>query len=145
MRRAALSTERRRLLAAAPRFLRLSEPIQQKAWSMLLGSVALPVRTADVAKWMGTSREHLSRQFAAGGAPNLKRVIDMLRVVTATQLLANPGYTIPDVARLLGFASTAHFTLTVFRIAGLTPIDLRRTAPGRIFDAFVRHSTRSRR
>ena len=144
VRRAALSTERRRLLTAAPRFLRLSEPIQLKAWTMLVGSVGLPVRTADVAKWMGTSREHLSRQFAAGGAPNLKRVIDMLRVVTATQLLANPGYTIPDVARLLNFASTAHFALTVSRIAKMTAVDLRRTAPARVFDAFVRHSTRSR-
>jgi AraC-like DNA-binding protein len=145
VRRAALSTERRTLLALAPRYLRLSEPIQQKAWAVLVGSVALPVRTSDVAKRMGTSREHLSRQFAAGGAPNLKRVIDMLRVVTATQLLANPGYSIADVARLLNFASTAHFGLTVRRIAGVTAADLRRIAPSRIFDAFVRHSTRSRK
>ncbi|HKP30450.1 MAG TPA: helix-turn-helix domain-containing protein [Gemmatimonadales bacterium] len=145
VRRAALSTERRRLLISAPRYLRLSEPIQQRAWSMLVGSVALPVRTDEVAKWMGTSREHLSRQFAAGGAPNLKRVIDMLRVVTATQLLANPGYTIADVARLLGFASTAHFGLTVNRIAKVETTDLRRIPPARIFEAFVRHSMRSRR
>ena len=145
VRRAALSTERKRLLTNAPRYLRLSEPIQQKAWNLLVGSVALPVRTSDVAKWMGTSREHLSRQFAAGGAPNLKRVIDMLRVVTATQLLANPGYTIPDVARLLGFASTPHFALTVSRIAKVEAQELRRIAPARIFESCVRHSTRSRR
>jgi transcriptional regulator GlxA family with amidase domain len=145
VRRAALSTARQQLLATAPRYLRLSEPIQQKAWSLLVGSVALPMRTGEVARRMGTSREHLSRQFAAGGAPNLKRVIDMLRVVTATQLLANPGYRVADVARLLGFASTAHFGLTVSRIAGMTAVDLRRTEPARIFDAFVRHSTRSRR
>lgn len=144
VRRAALSSARRRLLATAPRYLRLTEPIQQEAWSLLIGAAAFPLRTSDVAARLGTSREHLSRQFAAGGAPNLKRVIDMLRVVTATQLLANPGYTIADVARLLGFASTGHFGLTVSRIAGLTAADLRRTAPTRIFDAFLRHSTRSR-
>ena len=145
VRRAGLSSERRSLLASAPRYLRLSEPIQQKAWSLLVGAVALPVRTDQVARWMGTSREHLSRQFAAGGAPNLKRVIDMLRVVTATQLLANPGYSIADVARLLGFASTAHLGLTTERIAGVKAIDLHRTPPARIFEAFLRHSTRSRR
>ena len=145
VRRAALSTARQRLLATGPRYLRLSEPIQQKAWSLLVGSVALPMRTGEVARRMGTSREHLSRQFAAGGAPNLKRVIDMLRVVTATQLLANPGYSIADVARLLNFASTAHFGLTVSRIAGMSAVDLRRTPPSQIFEAFVRHSTRSRR
>ena len=145
VRRTALSAERRVLLAAAPRYLRLSEPIQQKAWALLLGAVAHPVRTDEVARWLGTSREHLSRQFAAGGAPNLKRVIDLLRVITATQLLANPGYSVADVARLLGFASTAHFSLTASRIAGMTAAELRRTSPSRIFEAFVSHSTRSRR
>ena len=58
------------------------------------------------------SREHLSRQFAAGGAPNLKRVIDLTRVACAAQLLANPGYTIPIVVRLLHFASSSHLSGT---------------------------------
>ncbi len=144
VRRSALSAERRALLAAAPRYLRLSEPIQQRAWSLLLGSAGLAVRTAEVAKWMGTSREHLSRQFAAGGAPNLKRVIDLLRVITATQLLANPGYAIAHVARLLGFASTGHLGVTVVRIAGMPAGELRRVSPTRVFEAFVRNAMRSR-
>ena len=113
VRRSALSTSRRTMLQSAPRYLRLSEPIQQRAWELLLDGVALPVQTGEIARRMGTSREHLSRQFAAGGAPNLKRVIDLLRVITATQLLANPGYSVADVARLLGFASTAHLGITV--------------------------------
>ena len=144
VRRATLSTERRKLLTAAPRYLRLSEPIQQRAWSLLVGAVGLPVRTGEVARWMGTSREHLSRQFAAGGAPNLKRVIDLLRVITAAQLLANPGYSVADVARLLGFASTAHLGVTVKRIAGVGPEELRRVGPTRIVEAFVRNAMRSR-
>lgn len=145
VRRSALSAERRILLASAPRYLRLSEPIQQRAWALLVGAVSLPVRTSEVARWMGTSREHLSRQFAAGGAPNLKRVIDLLRVITAAQLLANPGYSIADVARLLGFASTPHLGVTVERIAGVGAEELRRLGPGRVFEAFVRSAMRSRK
>jgi AraC-like DNA-binding protein len=144
VRRSTLSTERRKLLTEAPRYLRLSEPIQQRAWSLLVGAVSLPVRTSEVARWMGTSREHLSRQFAAGGAPNLKRVIDLLRVITAAQLLANPGYGVVDVARLLGFASTPHLGVTVKRIAGVGPEELRRVGPTRIVEAFVRNAMRSR-
>jgi len=144
VRRTTLSAERRALLAAAPRYLRLSEPIQRRAWDLVLASAGLPVRTAEVAQRMGIRREHLSRQFAAGGAPNLKRVIDLLRVITAAQLLANPGYSIADTARLLRFASTAHLRLTVGRIAGVEPAELRRTAPARVFEAFLRGATRSR-
>jgi len=116
----------------------------KKMTNQLLASAGLPVRTAEVAQRMGIRREHLSRQFAAGGAPNLKRVIDLLRVITAAQLLANPGYSVADTARLLGFASKAHLGLTVGRIAGVEAAELRRMAPGRVFEAFVRGAMRSR-
>jgi len=145
VRRALLSTARRALLSAAPRYLRLSEPIQQRAWDLLVEAVALPVQTGEIARRLGTSREHLSRQFAAGGAPNLKRVIDLLRVITAAQLLANPGYGVADVARLLGFASTPHLGITVGRIAGVGAEELRRMGPMKVFEAFVRNAMRSRR
>jgi AraC-like DNA-binding protein len=144
VRRSMLCTSRRAMLESAPRYLRLSEPIQQRAWNFLLEAVALPVQTGEIARQLGTSREHLSRQFAAGGAPNLKRVIDLLRVITATQLLANPGYSVADVARLLRVASTAHLGITVERIAGVSAAELRRVAPIRVFEAFVRSAMRSR-
>ena len=76
--------------------LRLTEPLQQAAWELLLGEVERPVRTTALARRLRVSREHLSRQFGAGGAPNLKRVIDLTRIACAAQLLANPGYSIPD-------------------------------------------------
>ena len=118
--RDSVTAERRRALAEAPRLLRLTEPLQHSAWSLLLGEVERPVRTTELARRLEVSREHLSRQFGAGGAPNLKRVIDLTRIACAAQLLANPGYPIPVVVRLLHFASSSHLSGTARRIANVS-------------------------
>ena len=142
--RASVTAERRRALGDAPRMLRLTEPLQRSAWSVLLGEVERPVRTTDLARRLEVSREHLSRQFGAGGAPNLKRVIDLTRIACASQLLANPGYTIPVVARLLHFASSSHLSGTARRIANVPTGGLGSLGPGGVLQAFVRGNTRSR-
>jgi AraC-like DNA-binding protein len=142
--RASVTAERRRALADAPRLLRLTEPLQRSAWSLLLGEVERPVRTSDLARRLQVSREHLSRQFGAGGAPNLKRVIDLTRIACAAQLLANPGYPIPIVVRLLHFASSSHLSGTARRIANVTTGGLGSLGPRGVLQAFVRGNTRSR-
>lgn len=138
------TAERRRLLADAPRVLRLSEPLQRAVWDVLLAEVELPIRTGALAVRLGVSREHLSRQFGAGGAPNLKRVIDLTRVICAAQLLGNPGYTLTDVVRLLHFATPSHLNATARRIAGVTARDLGAMTPRAVLAAFVQGNTRSR-
>ncbi len=142
--RASVTAERRRALADAPRLLRLTEPLQRAAWTVLLGEVERPLRTTDLARRLAVSREHLSRQFGAGGAPNLKRVIDLTRVACASQLLANPGYPIPVVVRLLHFASSSHLNGTARRIANVPTAGLGRLGPEGVLREFVRGNTRSR-
>jgi AraC-like DNA-binding protein len=142
--RASVTAERRRALADAPRILRLTEPLQQSAWSVLLGEVERPLRTSELARRLEVSREHLSRQFGAGGAPNLKRVIDLTRVACAAQLLANPGYSIPTVVRLLHFASSSHLSGTARRIANVPTSGLGGLGPRGVLLAFARGNTRSR-
>ena len=142
--RASVTAERRRALADAPRMLRLTEPLQRSAWSLLLGEVERPVRTTDLARRLEVSREHLSRQFGAGGAPNLKRVIDLTRIACAAQLLANPGYSIPIVVKLLHFASSSHLSATARRIANVSTSGLGSLGPRGVLQAFVRGNTRSR-
>ena len=39
-----------------------------------------------IAQSLDVTREHLSRSFAASGAPNLKRVIDLVRLIAAAEL-----------------------------------------------------------
>ena len=85
-----------------------------------------PVRTQLLADALGVTREHLSRTFAAEGAPNLKRVIDLVRLIAAAELAKNPGYDVRDVAEVLDFASSSHLSSTAQRIVGTKPASLAR-------------------
>jgi AraC-like DNA-binding protein len=142
--RHSLVAARRRALAQAPRLLRLTEPLQQAAWHLLLAEVERPMRTAALAKRLRVSREHLSRQFGAGGAPNIKRVIDLTRIVTAAQLLAGPGYSILSIVRILGFASASHLNNTARRIADVPAAGIGTLGPAGVLTAFLKGNTRSR-
>ena len=131
-------------LEGAPRILRLVDRLQLRAWNEVLHGVAGPLRTAAIASSLGVSREHLSRQFGAGGAPNLKRVIDLARTATAADLLASPGYSVRAVAAILGFASASHLAGAARRISGVTARRLPELGPRGVLAAFVRGRTRSR-
>lgn len=144
VRRHAASRLRAARLAAAPRLLRLREPLQQAAWRRVVALAGRPVTTEEVADALGVSREHLSRQFAAGGAPNLKRVIDLLRVAAAADLLADPGYPLPTVARLLGFGSASHLHAMARRITKVPATGLASLGPEGVLAAFLKVGMRSR-
>ncbi len=138
------SRKRREALADAPRLLRLIEPLQLQAWAVVLDRAEQPMTTGDVAVTLRKTREHLSREFAAGGAPNLKRVIDLARAALASDLLGNPGYTVRTVSDLLGYSSPSHFAGSARRVAGVTPRELARLGPRGVLQRFVLGRTRSR-
>lgn len=142
--RSGLAARRRAVLARVPEELRLTAPLQRTTWELLTATLDPPPPTAVLARRLGVSREHLSRQFGAGGAPNLKRVIDLLQVVAARELLANPGSSAERVARLLGYASRAHFRAVVRRVAGSGLEDLSRLAVPELVRRFRRGRMRSR-
>jgi len=142
--RTSLTAARRSGLAAAPRLLRLTEPLQRKAWDVLIEDVERPMGTDELARRFKVSREHLSRQVGAGGAPNLKRLMDLTRTVCAAQLLCNPGYAIQTVVRLLGFTSSSHLSRTARRVVGVPAAKLGELTPEELLRRFVRGKTRSR-
>lgn len=134
-----------RAFAVPPDALRLVTPLQQSAWRCLVAHAGRPLRTAEIAHAMSVTREHLSRTFATGGAPNLKRVIDLVRVVAAAELAKNPGYDIRDVAHILAFASPSHLSATAQRVAGSRPTSLARLRAMDLVNRFARGNGRSRR
>jgi AraC-like DNA-binding protein len=142
--RHSVSARRRSSLADAPRLLRLTEPLQLAAWELLVAGPGRAPRTIQIARSLGLSREHLSRQFGAGGAPNLKRVADLLTVLTALSLLGNPGYLLPAVARLLGFTTPSHLRAVIQRIAGVPVAEAMRLSERELLGRFVRGGGRSR-
>jgi len=135
---------RRAALADAPKLLRLTDRLQLAAWEEVLRRVGFPTQTGHVAAALRVTREHLSREFAAGGAPNLKRVIDLARTACAADLLGNPGYTVRSVVHILGYASTSHLAGAARRVAGTTPQELRTVGARGVLQRFIRGRTRSR-
>ena len=135
---------RRAALADAPRLLRLTDRLQRVVWDEVLRRAAQPIKTGELAAALRVTREHLSRQFAAGGAPNLKRVIDLARAACAADLLGNPGYTVRAVVQILGYASPSHLAGAARRVAGATPQELRTLGPRGVLVRFLRGRTRSR-
>jgi AraC-like DNA-binding protein len=135
---------RRHALRDAPRLLRLTEPLQLRAWDEVLGRAGTATTTAQVAKSLRVTREHLSREFAAGGAPNIKRVIDLARVLCAADLLANPGYSVAAVARVLRFSSPSHLAGCTKRIVGVSPTELPRLGLRGVLGRFLKGRMRSR-
>jgi AraC-like DNA-binding protein len=131
-------------LAEPPASLGLKTPMQRATWRSILAGAGRPVRTAALASEVGVSREHLSRHFSTPGAPNLKRVIDLVRMISAAELAKNPGLDIRDVAKILGFASSSHLAVTAQRVLGTRPASLSRLRTVDLIDRFTQGRTRSR-
>jgi AraC-like DNA-binding protein len=133
-----------RALDEPPRALRLESPIQRSAWRFIVSHAGRPVRTSTLAEVLRVTREHLSRSFAAADAPNLKRIIDLVRIIAAADLAKNPGYDLRDVANILGFASSSHLSSTALRVVGTKPASLARLRTVDLVDRFVKGHGRSR-
>ena len=142
--RQAFSTRFAGALYDPPEALALSTPLQQSAWRCIVGWSGRPVRTQLLADALGVTREHLSRTFAADGGPNLKRVIDLVRLIAAAELAKNPGYDVRDVAEVLDFASSSHLSSTAQRIVGTKPTSLARLRAVDLVERFTRGHGRSR-
>jgi AraC-like DNA-binding protein len=133
-----------RALAQAPESLGLHTETQRKTWRAIIQHAGRPVTTSALAAVMGVTREHLSRNFARDQGANLKRVIDLVRLISAAELSKNPGYDVRDVAAVLGFASSSHLAVTTQRIASTRPASLSGLRAVDLIDRFVQGRTRSR-
>ncbi len=105
-------------LDSPPESLSLGSALHLATWRFIVARGGRPIRTSTLAASLGLTREHLSRSFGTGGAPTLKRLIDLVRLLSAAELAKNPGYDVADVARILGFSSSAHLSLTAQRLIG---------------------------
>ena len=131
-------------LSDPPPSLGLRTEMQNATWRSILASAGRPIRTAALANEVGVSREHLSRHFSTPGAANLKRVIDLVRMIAAAELAKNSGLDIRDVAKILGFASSSHLAVTAQRVLGTRPASLSRLRTIDLIERFTQGRTRSR-
>lgn len=142
--RSTFSARFARALSEPPASLALTSVLQRDTWTLIVSRAGRPVRTAELATALAVTREHLSRTFAADSSPNLKRIIDLVRVLAAAELAKNPGYDLRDVARVLCFASPSHLSTTTQRVVGTKPASLARLRTVDLIERFVRGHGRSR-
>ena len=133
-----------RALEPPPRNLALDTPLQREAWRFIISHAGRPVRTSTLAQVLRVTREHLSRSFSAGGSPNLKRIIDLVRIIASAELAKNPGYDLRDVANILDFASSSHLSSTAMRVVGSKPASLTRLRTVDLIERFIKGHGRSR-
>jgi AraC-like DNA-binding protein len=131
-------------LSDPPPSLQLTHPLQLAAWRALVAYGGRVVRTDTIAAALGVTREHLSRAFGTVGTANLKRLIDLVRLISAAELSKNAGFDVGDVATILEFASSSHLSTTAQRIVGTRPASLARLRTVDLVDRFVKGRTRSR-
>jgi AraC-like DNA-binding protein len=103
-------------LDTPPEPLALTSALQIAAWRAIVARAGRPIGTAEIARALGVTREHLSRSFSAGAAPTLKRAMDLVRLLAAGELAKNPGYDLAAVARLVGFGSATKLSASVHRL-----------------------------
>ena len=129
----------RRLADLLPlaRRLDLTDDLQREAWELIVTDAPLGIDTQWLAEAFDLRRETLSRRFAAGGAPSLKRAIDAARLVAVAQVLGNPGYRVDDAARLLGFSSVSLLQQTARRTFGVSARDVATIDAKRIGDLLM--------
>lgn len=131
------------VLASPPPALSLGSPLHLAAWHFIVAGAGRPVRTSVLASALRVTREHLSRSFGGGGAPTLKRLIDLVRLLSAAELAKNPGYDASDVARVLRFSSSAHLSLTAQRLIGRRATSLAAMRGVDVLDRFVAERART--
>jgi len=123
--------------------LDLTDELQLKVWELLIIDAPFRLDTAWLADQFDVRRETLSRRFAAGGAPSLKRAIDAARLIAVAQLLGNPGYNVEDAARLLGFSSVSLLQQTARRTFGVSARELPTLDANQIANRLIKgHTTR---
>ncbi len=121
-----------------PESLSLCSALHLTAWRFIVARAGRPIRTATLAASLGLTREHLSRSFGTNGAPTLKRLIDLVRLLSAAELAKNPGYDVADVARVLGFSSSGHLSVTAQRLIGRRATSLAAMRGVDVIDRFTR-------
>lgn len=136
--RRSFTTRFEQALAVAPEVLGLVTTLQQAVWAAVVRRAGRPVRTEQLARELSVSREHLSRSFATGRAPTLKRIIDLVRLLSAAELSKNAGYDVKDVASILAFSSSSHLSSTTQRLVGARASSLTRLRAVDLIDRFVR-------
>ena len=80
----------------------------------------------DIASDLFITKEHLSRLFKKEMGITISEYIIKTKILEAKNLLKETDYNILDIAVLLNFANSSHFSNSFKKITGLSPSDYRK-------------------
>jgi len=80
----------------------------------------------DIANDLFITKEHLSRLFKKEMGITISEYIIKTKILEAKNLLKETDYNILDIAVLLNFANSSHFSNSFKKITGLSPSDYRK-------------------
>ena len=81
----------------------------------------------DIARELFITKEHLSRLFKKEMGLTISEYIIDTKITEAKNLLKHTDYNILDIAVLLNFANSSHFSNSFKKVTGLSPSDYRKT------------------
>ena len=94
--------------------------LAQAVWRTAVSHAGRLTSVATVAKYLGMSREHLSRSLKAAGSPGLKQLLELVRLLMV-QMLLSAGIPVALAASRLGYSSASHLARAARAATGSTP------------------------
>lgn len=87
--------------------------------------ISEPIKTSDIADFLGKSRGGLTTEFKKQSGMNLSDFIKLKKIQEARELLYSTNKSISLISNYLGFSSQSHFTRAFKEITGITPKEYR--------------------
>ncbi|MDE5584475.1 MAG: AraC family transcriptional regulator [Ruminococcus sp.] len=88
-------------------------------------NISEPIKTSDIADYMGKSRGGLTTEFKKQTGMNLSDFIKLKKIQEAQELLYSTDKSLVMISDYLGFSSQSHFTRIFKEITGITPKEYR--------------------
>lgn len=86
-----------------------------------------PIKTTDIASYLGKSRGSLTTEFKKQTGMNLSDFIKLKKVQEAKELLYGTNKVLSEISYFLGFSSQSHFCRFFKEMTGITPTEYRST------------------
>ncbi len=106
----------------------MDEHLFKQAVSLIKENLSNPDFTTEkLAQTLGISRMHLNRKFKAFAGLSTHKVIKMVRLERAVQLLKTSNSNVTEICYQVGFRSLSHFAKVFKQQYGQTPSEFAAT------------------
>lgn len=87
--------------------------------------ISEPVKTSDIADYLGKNRTSLTTEFKKQSGINLSDYIKLKKIQEAEEILRSTNKSLSEIAYFLGFSSQSHFCKVFKELKNQTPTEYR--------------------